>query len=706
MENYIQNIELINQYLNKTLSKTEIQDFEIRLKTDSDFNMLYDEHTTFLEGLKRQELKTEIVRAKQSFTTAKWMRFFGGGSIIVLAIVAVVYILVSKPSTTNQNNNEQQNSIVVDSVSIENPIKNALEDSTEINKATVTKDSLISKKEVIQIKTSKPFRNEAISFIKPPQRLKINTQKDTSIVCNEGTKLKIKAHSFIDSNGNLVKGIIDLYVTEYYKLSDMLLANLSTTSDGKPLETGGMLNIEAFKEKASLKLKSSIEVTFPRTNKKEGMQLFSGEWENRNVNWKFQKEIEKESIIEDIEVEEVEEDIEVPYAVIEEVPIYPGCENGSRVQKKRCTSAAIQEFVQRNFNTSISQGLRLSGRQRINVIFKIDKFGNTTSIRSRGSHPLIEQEANRVVASLPKMTPGKQRGRAVTVPYSLPIIYTISDAKEVNVTLGEINNAPINNQVEYDTLYVSVRGQVEQIKAVMHDKYFEVDSTFIKTWETYTKQKLIRVFGATNNQTVILRKPLFEKENTQFKILEDDSISRGGHVIRKVWDDSLIPATSKIMRLVPKPKIIVGNELVTEETLQKRLENANDNKTITTKAINSYAMQILNLGWINLDRFVRNGNVVDYKIKVKNRDGRAKVSMVFKSLSSILPSRNIKGHIGFGNVLNNEDVILVAIKKQSGKLYLDIIDTNTEQDADVEFNFKEVSLEELKNELQKLNNLF
>src|SRR5210317_759428 len=33
--------------------------------------------------------------------------------------------------------------------------------------------------------------------------------------------------------------------------------------------------------------------------------------------------------VEDVEVEEVEEDIEVPFAVIENVPIYPGCESGN-----------------------------------------------------------------------------------------------------------------------------------------------------------------------------------------------------------------------------------------------------------------------------------------------------------------------------------------------------------------------------------------
>ena len=65
MENYIKNIALINEYLNERLSEIEVQDFENRLKTDSDFSTLFNEHTTFLEGLKRQQLKTDITKAKQ-----------------------------------------------------------------------------------------------------------------------------------------------------------------------------------------------------------------------------------------------------------------------------------------------------------------------------------------------------------------------------------------------------------------------------------------------------------------------------------------------------------------------------------------------------------------------------------------------------------------------------------------------------------------
>lgn len=131
--------------------------------------------------------------------------------------------------------------------------------------------------------------------------------------------------------------------------------------------------------------------------------------------------------IEDLSIEEVEEDIEVPFAVIENVPVYPGCESGNNDAKRKCMSDKISDFVVKKFNTELAGDLGLTGKQRINVVFKIDKNGNVTGIRSRAPHPRLEAEAARVIGLLPQMKPGKQRGKSVIVPYSLPIVFQVQD---------------------------------------------------------------------------------------------------------------------------------------------------------------------------------------------------------------------------------------------------------------------------------------
>jgi protein TonB len=136
---------------------------------------------------------------------------------------------------------------------------------------------------------------------------------------------------------------------------------------------------------------------------------------------------EEEMEIEDLDIEEVEEDIEVPFSVIENVPIFPGCDKGNNAQRRKCMSQKITKFVQRKFNTDLAGDLGLSGRQRISVIFKIDQNGDVVGVRARAPHPRLVKEATRVVNLLPKMKPGKQRGKAVIVPYSLPIIFQVQD---------------------------------------------------------------------------------------------------------------------------------------------------------------------------------------------------------------------------------------------------------------------------------------
>ena len=90
-------------------------------------------------------------------------------------------------------------------------------------------------------------------------------------------------------------------------------------------------------------------------------------------------------------------------------------------------SNKIQKFVQKKFNTELAEELGLTGKQRISVVFKIDKRGNVVGVRSRAPHPRLEKEAARVINLLPKMKPGIQRDKAVNVSYSLPIVFLVQD---------------------------------------------------------------------------------------------------------------------------------------------------------------------------------------------------------------------------------------------------------------------------------------
>ena len=62
---------------------------------------------------------------------------------------------------------------------------------------------------------------------------------------------------------------------------------------------------------------------------------------------------------------------------------------------------------------------------RVNVVFTIEKDGSIGNVRMRGPHEVLEGEAARIISKLPKMTPGKQRGTPVKVPFAIPITFKL-----------------------------------------------------------------------------------------------------------------------------------------------------------------------------------------------------------------------------------------------------------------------------------------
>ena len=136
--------------------------------------------------------------------------------------------------------------------------------------------------------------------------------------------------------------------------------------------------------------------------------------------------IEEVVEVDDVEVGEEEEEISVPFAIIENVPIFPGCESAKgNAERKACFQQKIQDHIIKEFRyPQIAAEMGIQGR--VFVQFAINSKGLIDGIRTRGPDPGLEKEAARIVASLPKMTPGMQRGRAVTVPYSIPVNFKLA----------------------------------------------------------------------------------------------------------------------------------------------------------------------------------------------------------------------------------------------------------------------------------------
>ncbi|WP_299488377.1 energy transducer TonB [uncultured Allomuricauda sp.] len=110
--------------------------------------------------------------------------------------------------------------------------------------------------------------------------------------------------------------------------------------------------------------------------------------------------------------------------VIQEIPVFPGCENLSQKEAILCFQEKMQDHISSHFIYPPEAAINnISGR--VNIVFIISKEGNITNIEAKGPHKLLENEAIRIIEFLPKMEPGKQNGEPIKIPYSIPITFSI-----------------------------------------------------------------------------------------------------------------------------------------------------------------------------------------------------------------------------------------------------------------------------------------
>ncbi|SDH07291.1 energy transducer TonB [Psychroflexus sediminis] len=119
---------------------------------------------------------------------------------------------------------------------------------------------------------------------------------------------------------------------------------------------------------------------------------------------------------------------EMPFEFIEDVPIFPGCEQyQDNERRKSCMSEQLERFINKEFDTGLASDLGLSGVNRIYTSFKIKANGEAEFINARAPHPKLIEESRRVIEKLPRMKPGRQRGNPIDVIFALPITFKVSN---------------------------------------------------------------------------------------------------------------------------------------------------------------------------------------------------------------------------------------------------------------------------------------
>lgn len=102
------------------------------------------------------------------------------------------------------------------------------------------------------------------------------------------------------------------------------------------------------------------------------------------------------------------------FDVVEVMPQYPGGQ------------IAMLKYIMENIKYP-EQAMKEGIQGRVTVSFIVEKDGSISNVRPVLSvHPLLNKEAVRVVKSMPKWSPGKQKGKPVRVQFNVPVMFKLN----------------------------------------------------------------------------------------------------------------------------------------------------------------------------------------------------------------------------------------------------------------------------------------
>ena len=115
-----------------------------------------------------------------------------------------------------------------------------------------------------------------------------------------------------------------------------------------------------------------------------------------------------------VAVEEEEPEEQTIFEVVEQMPEFP---NGGM--------AGLMQYLSKNIKyPTIAQEDGTQGR--VTVQFVVNRDGSIVDAKVlRGVDPYLDKEAIRVISSMPKWKPGMQRGKAVRVKYTVPVMFRL-----------------------------------------------------------------------------------------------------------------------------------------------------------------------------------------------------------------------------------------------------------------------------------------
>jgi hypothetical protein len=420
--------------------------------------------------------------------------------------------------------------------------------------------------------------NECVRYLEktraPQYHNSINVLKPNVIVGPLGTEVLIPENAFVTEDGKPVTGEVVINFSEYINKSDLILSNLPTVSNGRMLETGGVIFLEALSNGEKLKLAQgkSVLVNFPG-GAQEGMRLFTGKYDaSGKLNW--------------VTMSDQPEHFTQPLAQRQtaKTGAFPlnfeyGTASATTFQFKKNPELNVQAYVY----AMMEQHYNCRGRDQIYVEIKLNENGRTEKVRTTsGKNACMRLAVEEIMQTIPWET-SEMNGDQIYLNLEPDISAPAGESENMFVSLagqqltvgkGEIENI-MAEYVEKDRAknFVKNAFTVSQLGYINCDRFMAENTPMVAATINFNRKEL------TNNAKVFM---VFDDINS---VMEASPAGYGEFRFANVPSGRSVTIVAVAYEPNVGPYLSIQKAIVSEGNLGKmKMEKSNDNAVKQTLA--------------------------------------------------------------------------------------------------------------------------
>ena len=261
----------------------------------------------------------------------------------------------------------------------------------------------------------------------------------------------------------------------------------------------------------------------------------------------------------------------------EKYPVFPECSEASMADLENCFNNTLQQFVFTNFKMpGIVSSEKYQGE--MSIFFEVDKEGQFKILYTDAVYNELKEEAKRVFALLPQVTPATYNGNPAYVQFTIPLLVplespTLLSTSEKNKEQQNISESKTREALtnEYDAIesfpYANEEYRSNINIPLSHHSYSRFDPALNRVGlNNHTSQKPY-IYSEVNKYYD------FEAENQ--KILKNKSSWLG----RKWWNEHFISLKGKDYWLTIDP----GVDLQVGKDFDAEIDTYNNTRLVYTQ---------------------------------------------------------------------------------------------------------------------------